>query len=506
MSLSKFKANVIINNTKIKCLFEITAHFLKISIVDKKQGIQSEFEIIKALFISMNFSKTFEYFINYVFINYIKSDFENILLEINNPIVGNIVSLRLNDLEGMSFLFKKKIDINQIIIQIKKKIKEEIKYLIYGFNNMIFALKDYMDKTKKVKILENIKQQAYKLGKKYYESAALNFKKNTKIAKNINDNNLLLKLKTLEQSLSQQAKMKKNISYTSFESLIGEFNIRTSYFIEETITLFLKIICLGNNSFDDINFNKLNLNQIFENNNEINESRNKKEIISDKKQFRQNNKSFISSIKNNNLINKEEDVFNKIVNKNSININDDNSTEGTSKKKSKQKKIYISQDDTKIPTPKFKQFNYKFNNNQASDNFSKNYYNNLDNNKIQISINPLENMNNMTKNIVNDKIITLNSINKEIEELCKVHALLIPDNIFNLFCNAAEIIHRKFFQITIEYYLGNIFYIEEDKEGNIKIEDMYSYFLYIRALKLLLFNSNKKDYFMNNILIEDMII
>ena len=211
MSLSKFKANVIINNTKIKCLFEITAHFLKIGIADKKQGIQSEFEIIKALFISMNFSKTFEYYINYVFINNIKSDLENILLEINNPIVGNIVSLRLNDLEGMSFLFKKKIDINQIIIQIKKKIKEEIKYLIYGFNNMIFALKDYMDKTKKVKILENIKQQAYKFGKTYYESAALNFKKNTKIAKNINDNNLLLKLKTLEQSLSQQAKMKKNI-------------------------------------------------------------------------------------------------------------------------------------------------------------------------------------------------------------------------------------------------------------------------------------------------------
>ena len=112
MSLSKFKANVIINNTKIKCLFEITAHFLKIGIADKKQGIQSEFEIIKALFISMNFSKTFEYYINYVFINNIKSDLENILLEINNPIVGNIVSLRLNDLEGMSFLFKKKIDIH----------------------------------------------------------------------------------------------------------------------------------------------------------------------------------------------------------------------------------------------------------------------------------------------------------------------------------------------------------------------------------------------------------
>ena len=112
MSLSKFKANVIINNIKVKCLFEITTHFLKIGIVDNKIKTQPEFELIKALFISMNYTKTFEYFINYVFINYIKSDFENILLEINNPIVGNIVSLRLNDLEGISFLFKKKIDTN----------------------------------------------------------------------------------------------------------------------------------------------------------------------------------------------------------------------------------------------------------------------------------------------------------------------------------------------------------------------------------------------------------
>ena len=500
---SKFKANVKINNIKINCLFEITNHFLKICITDKTNEMQSQFELIKALFISLNYSKTYEIFINYAFINNIKTLKENnnncVLIEINNPIARNIYILILNDIEGISFLFKKKIDLNQIVTQIKKKMKEEIKYLIYGFNNMIFALRDFIEKSKKIKILENIRQESYKYGKRYYENAAINFKKNTKIAKNINDNILLLKLKTLEQTLSKQAKMKKNISYTSFESLIGEINIRTTYFIEETIILFLKIICIGVNSFDDINFNKFNLNQIFVNNNS--------DINKNKKIENKNNKSFTSGIKNKtNIISEEDDVFNKI-NKNKNTISDDVSTEGTSKKKNIKKKIYISQDDTKIQTPKFKQFNYNSNNNQNLNNFSKNYYNNLNNNnKIQISINPLDNINNITQNLVNKKIISLNDINKEIEELCNIHSLLIPDNIFNIFCNASEIIYRKFFQLTIYNYLGNIFYLEEDKEGNIKIEDLYKYFLYIRELKLLLFNSDKKDYFKKNILIENIMI
>ena len=495
MSFLKFKANIIFNNIKIKCLLEMTNHFLKIAIIDKKADIKTEFELIKTLFISMNYSKSYEFFINFVFFQNIKSQSESISIEINNPVSNNIIFLTLINLESVNLLFKKKLDINQIIFQLKKKIKEEKKYLIYSFNNMIFALRDFIDKSKKIKILENIKQQAYKFGKNYYESSALAFKKKAKIAKNINDNILLTKLKTMEQSLSQQEKMKKNISYTSFESLIGEFNMRTSYFIEETIVLFLKIICIGINSFDDINFNKFNLNQIFEE-----ENKNQKSSV--KKQFDKNNKSFTGNFKNNKLFNEEEDVFNRINNKNNNFQLEDSSTEGTSKKKNYKKKIYISQDDTRIPTPKFKQFNYKINKNQAMDNFSQNYYDNLSN-TIQISINPFENINNITKNTINKKTITLNNIKKEIEELCTIHSLLTPDNIFNLFCNASEIIHRKFFQITMNSYLGKIFYLEEDKEGNIKMEDLYNYFLYVRALKLLLFNSEKKDYFMNNILFDD---
>ena len=109
----------------------------------------------------MNHSKTNEYFLNYAFINNIKGSKQknnSIILEINNPVSSNIFSFVLIDIEGISFLFKKKMDINQIIVIIKKKIKEEIKYLISGFNNMIFTLRDYLEKTKKNKNLRNYKR------------------------------------------------------------------------------------------------------------------------------------------------------------------------------------------------------------------------------------------------------------------------------------------------------------------------------------------------------------
>ena len=53
--------------------------------------IKADFELIKALFISMNHSKTFDFFVNYAFIINIKSqEKNNIIIEINNPVAGNI--------------------------------------------------------------------------------------------------------------------------------------------------------------------------------------------------------------------------------------------------------------------------------------------------------------------------------------------------------------------------------------------------------------------------------
>ena len=330
---TKFKSNLTLKSfkdiPKIRCIIELTNHYLKISITEKITNIQSE--LIKGLFNPMNHSKSEEYFINYSFINNITTSSElqnNISLEIINPVVSNNFFILISDFESMSFLFKKKININLIISQIKKKIKEEIKFLLYGFNNMIFALRDYLERVKKYKILDNVKEQAYKYGKKYYEDSAVTFKKNTKIIRNINNVVLVTKLRELEMNLPQQEKIKKNICYTSFESLLGEFNVRTTYFIEETIIVFLKIMCIGVNSFDDIHFNKFNLNQIFESHEENNNTN----IYINKK-----NNSFTSGT-NKNI--KNDEIFNKIYKENNIynenkiiNKTEDSSTEGSSKKK-----------------------------------------------------------------------------------------------------------------------------------------------------------------------------
>ena len=499
---TKFKSKITITSIKdipkIKSIIEISNHFLKISIIDKITNIQSE--LIKGLFNPMNHSKENDFFINYTFINNIKTPIEQkntISLEIINPVTSINFPIILNDFESLTFLFKKKININQIIVQIKKKMKEELKFLLYGFNNMIYGLRDYLERIKKFKILEPIREQAYKFGKKYYEESALTFKKNTKIMRNITDIVLVTKLKEIEMSLPQQEKIKKHISYTSFESLLGEFNIRTTYFIEETIIVFLKIMCIGINNFDDIHFNKFNLNQIFEgheDNINININIKKKNnSFTSGKNIKTDN--VFNKLNKNNYISKENKKNNKI---------EDASTEDTSKKNKKNNYNYMSQDDSKIQTPKFKQFNYQ-NNNPALKSFSNNYYYKGINNNSEIIINPLENIMNITQIIINKKITSLNGLNKEIEELCQIHSLVTPNDIFNLFCNASEIIHRKFFQLTINNYLGNIFYLEEDKDGLIKIEDLYNYFLYIRALKILLFNNEKKNNDISKILIEDML-
>jgi hypothetical protein len=125
---TKFKANLILKSfkdtPKIHCIIEITNHFLKISIIDKITNVQSE--LIKGLFTPMNHSKSNEYFINYSFINNISTSPElknDISLEITNPVISNTFTIILIDFETTSFLFKKKINISQIISRIKKKIK-----------------------------------------------------------------------------------------------------------------------------------------------------------------------------------------------------------------------------------------------------------------------------------------------------------------------------------------------------------------------------------------------
>ena len=72
---TKFKANMTLNSLKetikLKCLFEFSNHFIKISIIDKLNLVQTE--LIKGIFMPLNHSKLYEFYMNYAFINNINS-------------------------------------------------------------------------------------------------------------------------------------------------------------------------------------------------------------------------------------------------------------------------------------------------------------------------------------------------------------------------------------------------------------------------------------------------
>ncbi len=123
---TKFKSNITLKSfkevPKLQSNIELTNHFLKITIIEKITNIQQE--MINGLFTPMNHTKLNEYFINYSFINNITtiSELKNIIsLEITNPVMSNTFFILLSDFESNSFLFKKKINISQIVVQIKKK-------------------------------------------------------------------------------------------------------------------------------------------------------------------------------------------------------------------------------------------------------------------------------------------------------------------------------------------------------------------------------------------------
>ena len=85
------------------------------------------------------------------------------------------------------------------------------------------------------------------------------------------------------------------------------------------------------------------------------------------------------------------------------------------------------------------------------------------------------------------KKISFKDITKQINELIKMHSLVPPIDVFNIFCNTAEIIYRKFFEICFKSFLGEIFYLEMDKDNLIRNDELYNYFMYLRHLFLILF-------------------
>jgi hypothetical protein len=88
-------------------------------------------------------------------------------------------------------------------------------------------------------------------------------------------------------------------------------------------------------------------------------------------------------------------------------------------------------------------------------------------------------------------------VKKKIEKAKVNHAFLPSNDFHNIIMNTVEVVHRKFFELTFEDHFNKLFYFEKDKNNLIKLESIYNNFIYLRGLKLILFNEKNKIFFSN---------
>jgi len=501
------KKNEILILEKLKCLLKISSlnipHSIKINLefyehyfIIKFLELEKDKKIkmaIEKIFLPLYKSKLNE---NYYYINYtlIKNssivDYNNLKIVMYNCKETGFFTLEFTNIEIIGLIFKKKMNF-EILSNLNRKLTNlinlEIKYLIGQFLFLFTLLRDCLDtKKKENNLIEEILFKSYVAGKNYYEKYMNELKKNSKLKNGIkksviekinklnllqfyrNNNKRNINKNYDEESESDEENNNnsdhienymenmnynktfgdKNIELGSFDSLINEFKLRTSINIEESIVLFFKVVSVDSNkifkSFKNSDAKTISISL---------KSANERE----------------KKIKLNNLLNKGNysnnirEIKNNIFSDN-FNYDDEtfsNSTKNTSKKNEKNKEK--NDEDENIPqTPKF---NFK----------------NTKNDSMNESV----------------EIININQLMKVINECKRSHLFLPPNDNFNIFFNTTEIIHRKFFEIFFDEFIGKIFSYEKDKDNLIKLDSLYNFFIYLRNLKNILFVEKNRIYFSN---------
>lgn len=490
---TKYKAIVSFNPFKTKLVFnskiEINEHYLHITILSS--SLSSSIEILKGIFNPLYQNLKGNYYINLLFITSVTTTNDNssLVFDAYNPVMNTSFNFTLSKIETQSLLFKKKLSkegMKKIIQYIENKKKSERNYLINKFISLISLFKECLEPQKKEnQTIVNVLVSAYVVGKNYYDKYSSIFKHNKKIKTGIKKQ-LTEKLKLLEYMIPEQELLKQSLGPLSFDSLIGEFKLRTSFLIQEGITFLLQII---NADSKVMEYEKIDKYLISENLHTLQDSI---ECSKSSVNLKKINKTF-----SNNKNNKSTELFH---NKNmetlaQLNLTDDSinikniklgkndlfsvSTKTTSKDKEKLKnKIsQLVKGSDMLETPKF---------------FSKN--NNKLSKKIIIQNNNkyIQNKIGNKKYIGSDDGISVIEMTKHIDNLCELHAFVPPTDIFNIFLNTAEIIYRKFFEGCFKTYFTNLFLFEVDKDGLIKIDALYNYFFYLRALKKFLFKEESQ--------------
>ena len=86
-------------------------------------------------------------------------------------------------------------------------------------------------------------------------------------------------------------------------------------------------------------------------------------------------------------------------------------------------------------------------------------------------------------------------IKKWFEYTKKFHEFIPNNSLDNLYINTSEIIQRKFFEILIKNYFGDIINIELEKNKTLSMDDFHQILMVIRRMKKILFTNKNFEYY-----------
>ena len=86
-------------------------------------------------------------------------------------------------------------------------------------------------------------------------------------------------------------------------------------------------------------------------------------------------------------------------------------------------------------------------------------------------------------------------IKKWFEYTKKFHEFIPNNSLDNIYINTSEIIQRKFFEILIKSYFGDIINIELEKNKTLSMDDFHQILMVIRRMKKILFTNKNFEYY-----------
>ena len=86
-------------------------------------------------------------------------------------------------------------------------------------------------------------------------------------------------------------------------------------------------------------------------------------------------------------------------------------------------------------------------------------------------------------------------IKKWFEYTKKFHEFIPNNSLDNIYINTSEIIQRKFFEILIKNYFGDIINIELEKNKTLSMDDFHQILMVIRRMKKILFTNKNFEYY-----------